>query len=204
MSTTTTENTALPVDHSRASSDGAHSHGVVPEASRGDRASSFDLEDFPLPTGREEDWRFSPMNRLSPLMSGALTGAAPSVEVAADEQVKVERDGREDERLGTVSTPADRIDAIAWETFQEALVLTTQKSHVPGRQDYVTVICTDDSPAAQHISIYAEAGSESIVVLDHRGTASLTQTVEINVGDGAHLKVVSLQDWDAGSVHASS
>jgi len=204
MSTTTTENTALPVDHSRASSDGAHSHGVVPEASRGDRASSFALEDFPLPTGREEDWRFSPMNRLAPLMSGALTGAAPSAEVAADDQVKVERVGRDDERLGTAGAPGDRLAAIAWESFQEALVVTIPKDHVASREAYVTVTGTDDSPAAQHISIYAESGSEAIVVLDHRGSVALTQTVEINVGDGAHLKVVSLQDWDAGSVHASS
>src|SRR5690625_7194979 len=112
MSTTTTENTSLSTDHSQAAADGAHSHGVVPEASRGDRATSFALADFPLPTGREEDWRFSPMNRLAPLMSGALTGAAPSAEVAADDQVKVERVGRDDERLGTTGAPGDRLAAI--------------------------------------------------------------------------------------------
>src|SRR5699024_167291 len=167
----------------------------------GDRASSVALGDFPLPTGREEDWRVSPMNRLAPLMSGAPTGAARRGEGAADDAVQAERGGRAEARLGPAGAPGDRLAAIAWESCQEALVVTIPKDHVASREAYVTVTGTDDSPAAQHISIYAESGSEAIVVLDHRGSVALTQTVEIDVGDGAHLKVVSLQDWDAGSVH---
>src|SRR5690625_6716907 len=97
MSTTTTQHTSVSTARSQAAADGAHSHGVVPEASRGDRATSFALADFPPPTGREEDWRFSPMHRLAPLMSGVLTGAAPQVQVDADEQVLIEHVGREGE-----------------------------------------------------------------------------------------------------------
>ena len=40
----------------------AHSHGagtyrstVVPDASRGERRTSFDVADFPLPTGRKKE-----------------------------------------------------------------------------------------------------------------------------------------------------
>src|SRR5690625_4453009 len=204
MSTTTTENTSLSTDHSQAAADGAHSHGVVPEASRGDRATSFALADFPPPTGREEDWRFSPMNRLAPLMSGVLTGAAPQVQVDADEQVLIEHVGREDERLGTAGAPGDRLAAIAWESFTEALVVTIPRQHVASKETLVTITGTDSTPAAQHVNIVAEEQSEAVVVLDHRGDAALTQTVEIHVGDGAHLRVVSVQDWDTGAVHASS
>jgi len=204
MSTTTTENTSLSTDHSQAAADGAHSHGVVPEASRGDRATSFALADFPPPTGREEDWRFSPMNRLAPLMSGVLTGTGPQVQVEADEQVRVEHVGREDERLGTAGAPGDRLAAIAWESFTEALVVTIPRQHAASKETLVTITGTDSTPAAQHVSIIAEEQSEAVVVLDHRGQAALTQTVEIHVGDGAHLRVVSVQDWEEGAVHASS
>ena len=55
----------MKTDHSQAVADGAHSHsGPVPA---GQRFSSFDLADFPVPTGREEDWRFTPLNRLAGL-----------------------------------------------------------------------------------------------------------------------------------------
>jgi hypothetical protein len=53
----------------------AHSHGgpgghrvdtdEVPVQSRAERPASFDVADFAVPTGREEDWRFTPLDRLA-------------------------------------------------------------------------------------------------------------------------------------------
>ena len=37
---------------------------------------SADLADFPVPTGREEEWRFTPLRRLRGLHGGALVNAA--------------------------------------------------------------------------------------------------------------------------------
>jgi len=50
----------------------------------------------------------------------------------------------------------------------------------------------------------AQELSEAVVLLDHVGHAALTETVEVVVDDGAHLTLVSVHDWAAGSVHASS
>ncbi|MPV35801.1 Fe-S cluster assembly protein SufD [Georgenia subflava] len=205
--TATTQN--LSTDHSRATADSAHTHGQggVPESSRGDRATSFDLAHFPVPTGREEDWRFSPVDRLQKLFAGSLTGTGPAVTVETDDAVRVEHVGRDDERLGKVSAPGDRISAVAWESFGEALVVTVPKNHTGGRHTMVSVngdAATAAAPAAQHVLVVAEQHSESLVVLDHRGSAELAQTVEIDVHDGAHLTVVSVQDWDAGAVHVSN
>ena len=36
----------------------------IPDQSRAARTRSFDVEDFPVPTGREEEWRFTPVDRL--------------------------------------------------------------------------------------------------------------------------------------------
>ena len=209
MPTTTTDTTAsdLSTDHSRAVARGSHSHGPaeVPNASRADRPTSFALTDFPLPTGREEEWRFSPVNRLQGLFAGVLTGTAPELEIDADEAVAVERVGHDDPRLGAVGAPSDRIAAAAWESFGEALVLTVPANHVSTKETTVRVRGTAGAgAAAQHIVIVAEQMSESVVILDHVGVAELAQTVEIIVRDGAHLRVVSVQDWDAGAVHASS
>ena len=69
-----------------------HSHGAVPLPgdSRGQRATSFSLADFPVPVGREEEWRFTPLDRLRHLHEDDAPGegtvhvdvdAAPEVEV---------------------------------------------------------------------------------------------------------------------------
>jgi Fe-S cluster assembly protein SufD len=40
-------------------------------------------------------------------------------------------------------------------------------------------------------------------VLDHVGSATYADNVEILVGDNAHLTLVSVNDWDDGAVHVS-
>ena len=59
----------LSTDHSRATLAGAHSHGGPRYvSSRADRPTSFDPADIPVPTGREEEWRFTPLRRFAPLL----------------------------------------------------------------------------------------------------------------------------------------
>ena len=52
--------------------------------------------------------------------------------------------------------------------------------------------------------IVAERFSKAVVVLDHQGTAVVSENVEIIVEDGAELTVVSLQEWADDAVHASA
>jgi len=64
----------LLTDHSRASLEGAHSHGPARYvSSRADRPTSFDPADIPVPGGREEEWRPSHQGRLEgrPAQRGA-------------------------------------------------------------------------------------------------------------------------------------
>ncbi|MGZ4489113.1 MAG: Fe-S cluster assembly protein SufD, partial [Nocardioides sp.] len=52
---------------------------------------SFDLADHPVPTGREEIWRFTPLKRLRDLHADAdLSGTAVVVEADAPEGVVIE------------------------------------------------------------------------------------------------------------------
>src|SRR5690606_30176674 len=119
--------------------------------------------------------------------------------------VRVEQVGRDDERLGTVGAPIDRAGAAAWTSFTEATVLTVEKQQTPAQPTSVTITgAGDGEPGAQHLLIVAEELSEATIVLNHAGSAQLAQTVEIDVRDGAQLTVVSLQEWDEGSIHLSA
>ena len=184
-----------------------HSHGGgvgVPDSSRAGRLTSYKLADFKPLTGMEEDWRFTPLKRLRGLHTEVLNGAAPSVSVTAPDSVRVETVGRDDRRIGSAAIPEDRVSANAWENFTEATVITVPSEvQVDGE---VSVLLTGQGTeaSAQHVVIVAEKFSKSVVVLDHQGTAVVSENVEILVEDGAQLTVISLQEWNDDAVHASS
>ncbi|MGN6245230.1 MAG: Fe-S cluster assembly protein SufD [Motilibacteraceae bacterium] len=182
-----------------------HSHGVVPEQDRGERLTSYDPSDFTVPTGREEDWRFTPLERLRGLVDGsAPTGGKVVVEVDAAPELRVETVGRDDARLGKAGTPADRAAALAWAGFEQATVLTVPKEAQASRATLVTLRGEGtDAAAYGHLLVDVEPFGEATVVLDHRGAATYADNVEVRVGDGARLVLVSVQDWDDSAVHVS-
>jgi len=203
--------TDLSTDHSRAVADGAHTHGRggTPQSSRAARRTSFEMADFPVPTGREEEWRFSPIDRLAPLFDAAgtgLTGIHTQVTVVNPPEVTVEIVGRDDPRLGTAGRPGDRTAATAWASFRESTVVTVGQQAVASAPTSIRVEGTLGSvaPSALHLLVHGLELSEAVVVIDHVGGATLAETVEVVAEDGAHLTVVSIQDWDAGTVHAAA
>ena len=209
--TTTNEVTGLSTDHSRATADGAHSHavGTVPESSRAARRTSFDVADFPVPTGREEEWRFSPVDRIAPLLAaetGTLTGHGVLTTVVNAPEVEVEIVDRDDARLGTAGRPGDRAAAVAWASFPRATVVTVPREAVASTVTSVRVEGVEGQlePTGSHLLVHAQPMSQATVVIDHVGSALLTETVEVVAEDGAHLTVVSVQDWSEGAVHTAA
>ena len=203
--------TDLSTDHSRAQADAAHSHGRggVPEASRAARLASFDVADFPVPTGREEEWRFTPVDRFAPVLDAAgegLTGSGTLVTVVNPPEVTVEIVGRDDARLGTAGRPGDRSAAVAWASFRESTVVTVGREAVASEPVSIRVegVAGNEDPSAVHLLVHARELSEAIVVIDHVGPAVLGETIEVVAEDGAHLTLVSIQDWEAGALHAAS
>ncbi|MEU7532145.1 Fe-S cluster assembly protein SufD [Saccharothrix sp. NPDC042600] len=183
---------------------GAPSSGVAPVSSRADHFTSFDVNAFEVPGGREEIWRFTPMKRLANLHNGAARTADAKVEVNAAEGVRVETVAKGDERLGVAGTPGDRIAAQAWTSFTEATVVT-----LPGDTKVGPTTVTVTGPgkgevAYGHLQVKAERFAQAVVVLDHRGSGAYADNVEFVVEDGAHLTVVAIQDWSDDAVHVSS
>ncbi|MCT9868035.1 Fe-S cluster assembly protein SufD [Paenarthrobacter aurescens] len=203
-STTSEQPSAGPLAGASAKS---HSHGGgvgIPDSSRAGRLTSYKMADFKPLNGLEEDWRFTPLKRLRGLHTDVLNGAAPAVSVTAPAGVVVETVGRDDKRIGQAAIPEDLVSANAWENFAEATVVTVPAELQADSEVSVLITGAGESPSAQHIVIVAERFSKAVVVLDHQGTAVVSENVEIIVEDGAELTVVSLQEWADNAVHASS
>jgi Fe-S cluster assembly protein SufD len=182
----------------------AHSHGV-PQTSRAQRFSSFDVEAFEVPGGREEEWRFTPMKRLRRLHSGAEATGQSTVEVQAPAEVTVETVRSGDDRLGVAGTPSDRIAAQAWCSFTEATVVTVP---VEVRASEPTIVTITGPGAGQvaygHLQVRLRRFAEAVIVLDHKGSGAYADNVEFVVDDGARLTVVTIQDWADDAVHVSA
>ncbi|MER6182035.1 MULTISPECIES: Fe-S cluster assembly protein SufD [unclassified Streptomyces] len=173
-------------------------------ATRMSAPPSFDVADFPVPHGREEEWRFTPLERLRGLHDGTAvaTGEGLKVDVEAPEGVTVEAVDRDDARLGKAGTPVDRIAAQAYSAFEKAGVITVPKETVLTEPIRIAVH-GEGGTAFAHQVIELGAFAEAVVVIDHTGDAVLAANVDYLLGDGAKLTVVSVQDWDDKAVHVA-
>jgi Fe-S cluster assembly protein SufD len=182
---------------------GAAESGVP--VSRLHERQSFELTDFPVPGGREEEWRFTPLRRLRGLHSDAeLPPGKVGVEVDAEPPITAERAERRDPRLGTAFVPGDRVSARAFSSFDEATVVTVPSGVESTAPTWITVRGEDAGGAAfGHLVVNVEPFARAVVVLDHVGSATYADNVELVVGDAGSLTVVSLQEWADDTVHLS-
>ncbi|MFD8914105.1 Fe-S cluster assembly protein SufD [Streptomyces sp. NPDC059575] len=192
----------IPVGSTTAGSIAVAAESTV--VSRMSAAPSFDVADFPVPHGREEEWRFTPLERLRGLHDGTAvaTGEGVKVAVEAPEGVTVETVGRDDARLGKAGTPVDRVAAQAYSAFEQASVVTVAKDTVLTEPIRIAVH-GEGGTAFGHQVIELGAFAEAVVVIDHTGDTVLAANVDFVLGDGAKLTVVSVQDWDDKAVHVA-
>ena len=171
----------------------------VPDQSRAERKTSYAVDDFAVPGGREEEWRFSPVDRLS-----ALFHLAPSdsdkvtVEVQAPAGVTTDR---VDPRAAGVLVPADRAAAVAWAGEEQATRVSIPAEAELTEPVRITITARDLARINGHLVIDAGHHSKATVVLSHRGSAECGANVELKVGDGAELTFVTVQEWDDDALH---
>ncbi len=164
---------------------------------------SFDPEDHGVPTGREEVWRFTPLRRLRGLHKDApFVGGTFRTDVSAPEGVVVDRIEDGSGRGSSGLVPTDRISARAWLAATSTLSVRIPTEATPADPVYVTVTGTGvEGASAGHVVVTAEPHSRATVVFRFQGSATLADNVELVVGDGAHLTVVSIDDWADDAVH---
>ncbi len=169
--------------------------------------ASFDLADHPVPTGREEVWRFTPQHRIKPLLADVVPGQhadAVGVTVHAPDGIDAGTLAVGQSPRGDVLVPADRPAALAHAGAPQARWLRIPAeftSAEPLRVD-VEGRGTEGVSAAHHV-IDVGAHAQVTIILEHTGSARHLENVEINVGTGASLTLVSLQNWADDTLHAA-
>ena len=158
---------------------------------KGEIFTSFDVNAFEVPGGRDEIWRFTPLRRLRGLHNGSApaTGTA-DIAVSAPPGVTVETVRRGDDRLGRAGVPADRVAAQAFSSFNRATIVTVERAATPG--DAIDIAITgpgEGATAYGHLQLRVGELAEAVVVIDQRGSGTYADNVEFVVGDAARLTV---------------
>lgn len=171
---------------------------------RAHRPTSFVAADFGVPRGREEEWRFTPLRRIRPLFDEEGYEAASTVTVEAPEGVEVTQKARAEEATPVVGEPGDYPAAIAWEKFQETTTITIPKEREVKEPVWVRVDSPEGELSTSRIVVKAHEMSSGTVVILHKGNVKLNETVEVVAADSSNLRVVTVYDWDADTLHAAS
>ncbi len=184
----------------------ANKGSTLASANKGEQFSSFDVDAFEVPGGRDELWRFTPLKRLRGLHDGsALPSGQAGISVTEHPGVSVETVRRGDERLGQGGVPADRVAAQAFSSFEEATIVTVAR----GANVETPIEIRVDGPGAGrtaygHLQIRAGELAEAVAVIDLRGSGTYADNIEFLVADAARLTVVWIADWADDMVHVSA
>ena len=190
---------SIPVGSTTAGAVAVAAESTV--ATRMSAPPSFDVADFPVPHGREEEWRFTPLERLRGLHDGsAVADGGFRYEVTTPAGVTYKLVGRDDERLGRAGKPVDRVAAQVFSAFEKAGVVSIPKDTQLSEPVRIAVH-GEGGTGFSHFLIEVGAFAEAVVVIDHTGEGVFGGNVEYVLGDGAKLTVVSVQDWDDKAVH---
>lgn len=177
-----------------------HEISLIPATDHAPSLFSLVANDFQVPTGREEEWRFTPLKRLQGLHADvAPAGSTWELSAGSASDVTFTAHAAKDaSRKGFT----DRVAASAWENSQDVAVLNIAKNADVAEPVVVSYV---GSGAVQYgqLDIVAEQFARATVIIDHTGNATLNANVDIHVADGAQLTVVSLQDWDDKAVHTA-
>jgi Fe-S cluster assembly protein SufD len=164
-----------------------------------------------VPSGREENWRFTPMRRLRGLEADApfqgVIGEDNDTVVDAPDGVAVRRVVGDEAaalkgRAGQL--PTDRPSARAWAASSTVLLIDIPAQLDATEPVVITFRGTSASKAtAGHVVIRVGAQARAQVAMVHEGSATLTDNIEIIVGDGATLDFASMEEWAGDAVHLS-
>ena len=180
---------------------------LSPPASRAHALRSYDVADFPALHGREEEWRFTPLKRLRGLATsdGTGTDAGPAVKVESvvPNGATVSTVERDDPRFGSALVPFDRISALAYGRASGALLVAVDREAVLDSPVTVTVVGGGaEAPAYGHTIVDIGQLAQATVVVEHTGSATLADNVEVLVGAGAQLTLVTVANWADDAVQA--
>ena len=154
------------------------------------------------PTGREEAWRFTPLKRLGGMHDGtakpelrnslAVKGALPTGATFTHQEIEA-----------ITSTDDAIINRIREFTNKGAVLAIAPNAEIAEPIFLNRASFGTDTAEFARVIIKAGNHSRSVVVLENSGDTHLAEDLEIVVEPGAHLTLISLQEWGSKTIYAA-
>ena len=154
------------------------------------------------PTGREEAWRFTPLKRLGGMHDGtakpelrnslAVKGALPTGATFTHQEIEA-----------ITSTDDAIINRIREFTSNGAVLAIAPNAEIAEPIFLNRTSFGTDTAEFARVIIKAGNHSRSVVVLENSGDTHLAEDLEIVVEPGAHLTLISLQEWGSKTIYAA-
>ena len=175
---------------------------TAPVQTRSERPKSFDPADFATPTSRQVDFKYTPVAKLAKLFVDEPGDGTVQYEIDAPEGVVRAPLAPGEAPRGTALVPEDLPTAIAAKQCAEALHIAIPKETELDAPIRVRITGSSaEHRDVAHIVIHAERHSRAMVILEHTGSATYAENVEILLDDEAKLSVIALHEWADDTIH---
>ena len=158
---------------------------------RPDRIASSNPDDFLVPNGREEEWRYTPLKRVGNLHNDAKSEQEINYEVVAASGIKHSILSRDEVKTKFLAT--DRISSRTQSLWNKALVID-----IPQELETkdLTWIKVDIKSGVQygHIIINAKAHSKATIILEHVGEGIAGINCEIIADVNSNIDFITVFD----------
>ncbi|QKE84836.1 Fe-S cluster assembly protein SufD [Arthrobacter sp. NEB 688] len=194
----------MPLLTPQRPTEGAHTDSVatmVPDQSRAERTASFDVDAFPVPHGREEEWRFTPVDRLGAFFRDEATGECLAWEESLPEGVTVSTLPVADWQALGVPAPQDRAAAVAAAHSGGVALVDVPAEAEPTEPVRLRLTGGEQGLVHGHVTVRVGRFAKVTVLLEHHGTADYSEVLTVLAGDGSDVTLVSVQEWDDASHH---
>ncbi len=177
--------------------------------SSADRAPrSFDVDAFARPDRTQEDWRYTPVERIGEFFDVFEPSLKTEISVSMIDGSDLAEGATytecrpADPGTGVVSKPSDRVSAVAWNSSKRAGVLSVEGEIE--RPILVKVHGNGMDLDAFHLVISAADRAHADVVVEHDGVARIAEGVEIITGKDSHISTTFIQEWGKESKHVGN
>ncbi|WP_311341817.1 Fe-S cluster assembly protein SufD [Corynebacterium riegelii] len=170
---------------------------------KGDLFQSFNVEDFPVPGGRDEVWRFISLRRIRGLHDGTFpTQVSEQLRIDAPSDVTIEQLAADDERLRVAGGPVDRVAAQAWSAAEHGTLISVPADAVLDAPIEITITGAGvDATTFSTILVETGRHSQATVIVRYEGSGTHADNVNWHIGEGSHVNAIVDTEWALDAVH---
>ena len=153
------------------------------------------------PSGREEAWRFTPLNRLAGLLDASVSLTSTNSFIAGNLPTGVSFEVKKSSDLGPISTTTDEATLRVRQSAIEVSHLSISDGTELSAPIVLKRSVLGGTPEVSRLLISAGVNSHATVIIENAGEAVLAEDIEFSLATGATLNVISLQEWGPKTIH---